>query len=142
MKQGNELFTPEELEKLSKAAAEPKEPNVIRIDNEKDVIYYSPLASNSLFSQSASAMQESHNPRRNLSVFDYELPDLQRGFSYKGNETRVKNMQTSSKSIPPGFKEMTVWDEEVQDFWRKIVPEDTPELTDEEFQRYSAINPQ
>jgi len=48
------------------------------------------------------------------------------GFSYKGKET-IDRPKRIENDIPQGYKRMTMWSQELQDFYITTVPENTPE---------------
>lgn len=62
-------------------------------------------------------------------------------FSNNRNEASERPMQRIEYDIPDGYKRMTMWSHELQDFCIGTVPENTLELTSEEYKRYSSINP-
>lgn len=151
MRHGNELpFTDKQAENSRTPAIESKKEKFSDMvyDKTAGVFYFtpleepSPLTGNSLFSRKSSPVNQDEKLSSNLTGFFDELPDLQHGHSYKGDETTASNMIITEESIPQGFKKMTMWSSELQSFCIGTVPEETPELTDEEYEKYASINPQ
>jgi hypothetical protein len=148
-------YTKEELIRLVESAYVPSQGKVVHIDHEHDVIYYAAADdlnkpensiasknSDSHIKQSSSTTGKIYNALRNSpEELEFTLPDMKDGFSYKGKETVDRPMQRIQDEIPPGYKRMTMWSHELQDFCIATVPEKTPELTSEEYVRYSSINP-
>jgi hypothetical protein len=90
--------------------------------------------------QSSSSTNLIYNALRNSSE-TFDLPDMKTGSSYKGDETLDRTIKQIHDDIPPGCKRMTMWCHELQDFSIATVPEETPELANEEYARYSSISP-
>lgn len=90
--------------------------------------------------QSGSSTSQIYNALHNSSETFDEFPDMETGFSYKGKETADQPMK-SEHDIPPGYKRMTIWDPGLQTLYTATVPENTPELTSEEIERYNSFNP-
>lgn len=133
---------------LKPAESKKEQAGDIAYDKTAGIFYYelaedptTPLRENSLFASQPSPTKHNENPPRNLSIFSDELPDMQHGFSYKGDGAASRNMQKIIEpSLPAGFKKMTMWSPELKSFCIGVVPEDTPELTSEEYEKYAAID--
>jgi len=69
------------------------------------------------------------------------FPTMDAGFSYEGNRATNPSVENAEQNIPLGYKRMTLFNHELQSFCLATVPESTPELTQEEYGRYSRINP-
>lgn len=69
------------------------------------------------------------------------FPTMDAGFSYRGSRATNPSAENAEQSISPGYKRMTLFNHELQSFCLATVPENTPELTQEEYERYSRINP-
>lgn len=79
------------------------------------------------------------NNDKPLEAFE-KFPGMEAGFSYKGKETVNQPLQHIEHNIPHGYKRITLFSPELQSCCIAIVPEDTPELTQEEYERYSHLN--
>lgn len=76
----------------------------------------------------------------------FDIPPIEFGYSFRGEKNIVTDKSNDKPKervddIPPGYKKMLMWCEPLQSFGLGIVPEDTPELTGEEIERYSSLNP-
>lgn len=69
------------------------------------------------------------------------FPTMDTGFSYAGKRATNPSLENAEQNIPPGYKRITLFNHELQSFCLATVPESTPELTQEEYERYSSINP-
>jgi len=81
--------------------------------------------------------EKANNGRQFSEVF----PTADNGFSYKGSRATNPPVENAEQNIPPGYKRMSLFNQELQSFCLATVPESTPELTQEEYERYSRINP-
>lgn len=140
--QFNDFFLAHKTSVLMEIA--PKDSRIVLVEADKDNLAKSTLTDShdlSPMKQTSNSTSQIHNAMHNSSEA-LPFPDMQDGFSYEGKETVDRSMQHIENDIPPGYKKMIMWDQELQRVCIGTVPEDTPKLTDEELNRYSAINPQ
>ena len=70
-----------------------------------------------------------------------DFPDMKAGSSFKGEKVN-RSLQSIENTIPPGYKEMIIFDKELKTICKSIQLENTPELTQDEYEKYSRFNPQ